>query len=259
VNGEGGYDRRDGTHPLRRPRDYRPDGQRRRRWSRPERAYRLTYRRRPFATILSTIGAVLTTSLIAVATSRVGSIYTDSTYNSSGWAVCSTPISWTTDMHNLPPEIASKVRPQVAQAFAAWGQAAGYTFVDGGEAPVAFDNAKSTVTPVADINRNIAIYFVPDADSDRITKTVVGFASPNLVYPGSKEIVGGYMAMSADYIASVNAARQYALILHEMGHALGLADSTDPGNVMYGQVDTRAGLANGDIEGLKAIEKVCQE
>ena len=54
-----GYDRRDVNHPLRRPQDYGPDGQRRRRWSRPERKVRLTYRRRPVATVLSTIAVVL--------------------------------------------------------------------------------------------------------------------------------------------------------------------------------------------------------
>jgi Zn-dependent protease with chaperone function len=252
-----GYDRRDVNHPLRRPQDYTPDGQRRRRWSRPERKVRLTYRRRPVATVLSTIAVVLVTSLVAVGTTRVGSIFTDETYNASGWAVCSTPISWTTDLHALTPQQAAQIRPLIAKAFNAWGTAAGYTFADGGEALVTYDNAKSSVKTVADISRNIAITLVPDAASDRITKQVVGFASPNLVYPGSKEIVGGYIVLSSDYMASVNAAHQYALILHEMGHALGLADSSDPGNVMFGMVDSRGGLGTGDIAGLKDIEKVC--
>lgn len=41
-------DKRNPNHPLRRAKDY-VNGQRRRKWSKPERKYRLAYRRRPLA------------------------------------------------------------------------------------------------------------------------------------------------------------------------------------------------------------------
>lgn len=67
------HERRSPSHPLRRPDDYLPDGvTRRRRWSRPERAYRLRYRRRPFATVLATVSAILVTAVIASAAGTLG-------------------------------------------------------------------------------------------------------------------------------------------------------------------------------------------
>ena len=107
------------------------------------------------------------------------------------------------------------------------------------------------------MNRNIAVYFVPNARSTMITREVVGFASPNKVFADTKEIVGGYMVLSADYVQLVDAVHRRALFMHELGHALGLTDSDDPGNVMYRYLDKNATLASGDIAGLKAIEKVC--
>ena len=65
------HDRRDPDHPLRRVKDYRSDGSRHRRWSGPERAFRLTYRRRPLTVIVSTIVAVLLPATLVVAGTRV--------------------------------------------------------------------------------------------------------------------------------------------------------------------------------------------
>ena len=66
------HERRDPHHPLRRTKDYRPDGTRNRRWSAPERSYRLTYRRRPITTLLSTILAILLPATIVVAAPQFG-------------------------------------------------------------------------------------------------------------------------------------------------------------------------------------------
>ncbi|MDP1876980.1 MAG: hypothetical protein Q8M17_05435 [Actinomycetota bacterium] len=63
---EGQHERRDTHHPLRRVNDYLPDGTTRtRRWSRPERTYRLTYRRHPMATLASTIAAMAALVMLA--------------------------------------------------------------------------------------------------------------------------------------------------------------------------------------------------
>ena len=90
-----------------------------------------------------------------------------------------------------------------------------------------------------------------------ITRDVVGFASPNKIFADTKEIVGGYMVLSADYVSVADSAHRRTLFMHELGHALGLTDSDDPGNVMYHYLDNNATLASGDIAGIKAIEKVC--
>ncbi len=258
-----GYERRNPNHPLRRPGDYRPDGvTRRRRWFRYERHYRLTYRRRPLATVLSTIAAVLATSLVAWGTTRVGSIYTDSAFAGSGWATCSTPITWTTDTSNLSPKQAAVVRPDLAEAFSAWSKASGLNFADGGELSMIYDDATTTVKPVKVVNRNIAVYFVPDSESSIITRTVVGYGTPSRVMASSKEIVGGYFVISTDYLVRTTSEDRQLLFMHEVGHALGLADSDDPGNLMFRYLDTNTStkqqIASGDIAGIKSIEKVCQ-
>ncbi|MFA7324787.1 MAG: hypothetical protein WC005_10570, partial [Candidatus Nanopelagicales bacterium] len=59
ARGQPEIDRRDGSHPLRRARDYRTNRSRTRLWSRPERSYRLSYRRHPLVTFVSTLIAVI--------------------------------------------------------------------------------------------------------------------------------------------------------------------------------------------------------
>lgn len=251
------HERRDPKNPLRRVKDYRPDGTRRRVWSRPERKYRLTYRRRPFATAASTAVAVLAVPALAFGAARVESIFTDATFRDSGWTACQ-PITYTTDTRNLTPAQAAELRPQLAKAFQIWSNGTGYTFIDAGESPVVFDNASSSVKTVANIDRNIAIYFAPDSESTFLTKTVVGFASPSLVWTDSREITGGYAVYSTDYIIKANPRQQTALFAHEIGHALGLADSKDPSNTMYYLVNKTTKLSEGDTLGIRSIIKPCK-
>ena len=252
-------EKRNPNHPLRKARDYRADGvTRRRTWFKPERKYRLAYRRRPLATFITTVAAVIATSLAGVATTTlVGSIYSNTAFAGSGWATCSSPITWTTDTSNLTPAQAALVRPDLAAAFAAWSKASGLTFQDKGEVAVKYNDATTTVVPVVDMKRNIAIYFVPDAKSSLITKTVVGYGTPSRVYADTKEIVNGYFVVSTDYLVHTNNASRQQLFMHELGHALGLADSDDPGNIMFRYLDTSQVPGAGDIAGIKAIEKAC--
>ena len=70
---------RDGSHPLRRPKDY-VNGVRRRKWSKPERKYRLAYRRRPLATATSTLAAVVASAGIAYGSVQVASIFEGTPY-----------------------------------------------------------------------------------------------------------------------------------------------------------------------------------
>ncbi len=203
------------------------------------------------------LALLLGSSAVAYGTTRVGSIYNDEAFAGSGWATCSTPISFTTDTSNLPKAVAAQIRPDLAAAFDAWSHASGYSFVDDGELPVVYSDATSSASTSPDVRRNIAVYFVPNARSTMITNEVVGFASPNRVFADTKEIVGGYMVLSADYVKVVDPVHRRALFMHELGHALGLTDSDDPGNVMYRYLDKNATLASGDIDGIKAIEKVC--
>lgn len=251
-------DMRDGTHPLRRPKDY-VNGQRRRRWSKPERKYRLAYRRRPLATATSTVVAVVASAAIAYATAQVPSIFQGTPYDGSGWATCSTPITWTTDLHEVPDILRGKVRQDISTAFASWSSGSGLQFLDGGEAPTVFNDAESKISTVAEINRNIAITFLSNDESTMLSKDIVGFASPSKVFADSKEIVGGYAAFEIEYVVRAKPKERVNLFIHEIGHALGLGHSEDKNNVMYGQLDSDPSLGSGDIAGLRSIIKPCKE
>lgn len=251
-----GYDRRNPNHPLRRPQDYGPDGSRRRNWSGPERKFRLTYRRHPVLTLLCTAFIFMSTSVLAFGAPRVGSIYAASPFADSGWATCA-PITWTTDTKNLPAKDASLVRQELASAFAAWAEVSGLSFIDGGNSPVVYDDTTSAVRTETELSHNIAVYFVPDAQSTMINKSIVGFGSPSKVYADSKEIVGGYVVVSSDFMKSSKRKSRLAIFTHEVGHALGLGHSEDPNNIMFAFPQESQGLGSGDIEGIRALTKRC--
>lgn len=252
-------EKRSAQHPLRRPKDYNADGTRRRKWNKTERKYRLSYRRRPFATATSTIAAVAVTAGIAYGTANVGSIFAGTQYDGAGWATCSTPITYTLDMTNLPDVLRDKTRNEIDAAFTAWGNGSGYTFLNAGESPTVYDDAASSITTVAEINRNIAITFLWDKDSTMLTKKVVGFASPSQVFADSKEIVGGYAAFNINYIINSKPEDRQSLFTHEIGHALGLGHSQDKNNIMYELLDSNPSLGSGDLSGLRSLIKPCKD
>lgn len=251
-------DQRDPNHPLRRAKDYL-GGQRRRKWSKPERAYRLSYRRRPFATMASTAVAVAASATIAYGTANVGSIFAGTQYDGAGWASCSAPITYTLDMTKLPDVMRQSVKTEIDDAFNRWGTNTGYTFLNAGESPAVYDDAQSTVSTVAEINRNIAITFLWDKDSNMLTSKVVGLASPSQVFSDTKEIVGGYAAFEINYLIKSKPADHASLFAHEIGHALGLGHSNDKNNIMYELLDNNPSLGSGDISGLRSLMKPCEE
>lgn len=242
-------DMRDGSHPLRRPKDY-VNGVRRRKWSKPERKYRLAYRRRPFATAASTVAAVLASATIAYGGSQVASIFQGTQYDNSGWATCEAPISWTIDT-------GTNFQQDLSWAFNQWAEKTGYEFIYAGEAETTFDDTNSRLASVAEMNRNIAITFMPDRNSTMLTDKVVGFAGPSLVYGDSKTIVGAYIVFNIDYSISATQKQRRALFLHEIGHALGLADSKDPNNVMYWTVDRNLTLTQEEALSAVQLRKDC--
>jgi hypothetical protein len=252
------HEKRNPNHPLRRAKDYVGD-KRRRKWSKPERAYRLSSRRHPVATATSTVVAIVASGAIAYGTANVGSIFAGTEYDGAGWATCTAPITYTLDMNNLPDVLRDRTAAEIDAAFVAWGSGSGYTFLNAGLSPTVYDDAASSVSTVAEINRNIAITFLWDKDSTMLTKDVVGFASPSKVFADSKEIVGGYAAFNINYIIKSKPADRASLFIHEIGHSLGLGHSEDKNNVMYGLLDSNPSLGSGDLTGLRSLIKPCKE
>lgn len=252
------HEKRNPNHPLRRAKDY-VNGERRRKWSKPERAYRLSSRRHPVATAASTAVAIVASGAIAYGTANVGSIFAGTEYDGAGWATCTAPITYTIDPINLPDVMRTEVKASIDAAFTAWANGSGYTFLNAGESPTVYDDAASSVSTVAEINRNIAITFLWDKDSTMLTKDVVGFASPSKVFADSKEIVGGYAAFNINYLIKSKPEDDMSLFTHEIGHALGLGHSEDKNNIMYAMLDSNPSLGSGDLTGLRSLIKPCKE
>ncbi len=206
------------------------------------------------AAFLSIIGVV------AYAESQVASIFVGSAPEliNSGWADCDTPVTWSVDTSRLSAADQQMAITQFTSDFAKWGAASGLDFQYVGEVPVVYDDSNYVVTSdVHPSERHIYVAFLQDAESTLLDTRTVGFASPTKVWQDSKEIVEGSVVLSIDYVRKINKARQSALYLHELGHALGLGHGTSDQNVMYYLVDDNNTLSPGDIEGIRNLIKAC--
>jgi hypothetical protein len=207
------------------------------------------------AVFLSVVGVV------AYAEGQVASIFAgqDDSLINSGWAACDTPITWSTDTSRLSPADAKIAVDQMSGDLAKWGSVSGLTFQYVGEVPVTYDDTNYVVTSdVHPSDRHLYIAFIHDAESTLLDDRTVGFASPTKVWKDSKEITEGSVVLSIEYVKKINAQKQNALYLHELGHALGLAHGTSPSNVMYYLVDKNNTLSPGDIDGIRALIKACK-
>ena len=207
------------------------------------------------AAFLSIIGVV------AYAEGQVASIFVgqDPALIDSGWADCNTPITWSMDVSRLAPADAKIAEAQLTSDLAKWGEASGLTFQYVGEIPVTYDDTNYVVT--SDVHpsaRHLYLAFLKDAESTLLDTRTVGFASPTKVWKDSKEITEGSVVLSIDYVKKINKAKQSALYLHELGHALGLGHGTAKDNVMYYLVDNNNTLSPGDIQGIRNLIKACK-
>jgi hypothetical protein len=207
------------------------------------------------AAFLSVIGVV------AYAESQVASIFAESAPElvNSGWADCDTPITWSIDTSRINPADARIAQTQIASDLAKWGQVSGLTFKYVGEVPTIYDDTNYVVTSkVHPSARHLYVAFLKDSDSSLLDSRTVGFASPTKVFKDQKEITEGSIVLSIDYVKRIAAAKQNALYLHELGHALGLAHGTQKTDVMYYLVDTNNTLSAADVNGIRALIKACK-
>ena len=190
------------------------------------------------------------------------SIFTgpDATFAGAGWATCPTPITWDADVSTHSRQEARAQIANLRWALEEWGDASGLSFTYSGTSELVFDDASFALrdnTAVRSSERHISFAFISAQESRRLTRTVVGLGSPSSVWPGRNEITSGAAVFSSDYISRASRREARALLLHEIGHVLGLGHTDDPDQVMHAQVHTGASLGAGDVEGVRNLVKTC--
>jgi hypothetical protein len=159
-----------------------------------------------------------------------------------GWAGASHGSAAVTyNLHTAALPLAeSDVRAALQSVIAEWSGYAAITF---------------TPTTQANATTSIDISFPSGDHGDGFPFTPSGAVLAHTFYPPpNPETIAGDMHVNYDEAWSVNGSLQlYAVMLHEMGHALGLGHSDSPSDVMYPYYQGTQHLASGDVQALRTL------
>ena len=141
---------------------------------------------------------------------------------------------------------AGTVQSEIVRALNQWSAAGNLTFTAG----------TSATAP-----RTINIFFADHAHGDPYPFDGPGAVLGHTFYPPpNPEPIAGDMHLDADESWRVGASIDlFSVVLHEAGHALGLAHSDKPGAVMYPFYKLTAGLTADDIAGIQDLYGVSLE
>lgn len=176
-----------------------------------------------------------------------------------GWALCTTPITFSIDSRTLPAKYRGTASADVEWALGWWGTVTGLAFSRVPDVPTSVDRATSVIAPEDGVERERHIYirFTPDEDVASLAGNVVGLGGPTRLYMRSRELVGGALNLSTAYAQTASRSELRALMLHELGHVIGLGHSKDPRNIMYPIVSENNWLGPGDMIGATVLDRPC--
>jgi hypothetical protein len=153
-----------------------------------------------------------------------------------------------------PPGAVDLVRDAVSRAASASGLDLVVIGPFGGSAP----NWNFEAAPVHPDDPISVSWQDGDAIAE-ITDHVAGLGGSRTIdYPdGRRRLVAGTIALSIDAYRALEVPggreQQLAILLHELGHVLGLAHVDNPGELMHDDNIGKAGYGPGDLEGLRRL------
>lgn len=194
------------------------------------------------------------------------SIFADqaAVYVGAGWDSCGAPITWSVDTTSMGAKDAKARIADLEWALDQWSQASGLTFEYVGRESMTLDPKTATLRSDADgqKTRHVAFSFLKDKSTKLLSKTVVGQGSPmaqSVTSGGVTEtsIISGSAIFSIDFLEDASKKDARALILHEIGHVMGLGHVDDDSQVMHPMLDGNVTLGDGDLAGVRAINGTC--
>lgn len=168
------------------------------------------------------------------------------------------PVSYVVRPDGQPPS-----GPAILDAsFAELSRATGLVFVNEGttdEAPT--EDRHLSPHWSFDDRAPVLIAWSTAAESPTLAGDVAGMAGPVIVTssgPDSAGYVSGQVVLDAEDLAHppgdpAGEAAVRVVVLHELGHIVGLDHVDDPAQVMYGESNRLSGYSDGDLRGLHAL------
>jgi hypothetical protein len=168
------------------------------------------------------------------------------------------PVRYVVNPEGMPDGGAQLLRESIAEISAATGLA----FVDEGTTTERLIENRDGVQEERYGQRwaPVLIAWPDDSGLAFAGEEIAGVASPHLVAPrgrGSERYVTGFVGLNRTYFAEAladpaAAAAARGIVLHELGHLVGLAHAEDPAEVMHA-TSTTVGLGPGDRQGLAVL------
>lgn len=166
------------------------------------------------------------------------------------------PIAYAIDPQGAPPDY----RTMVAEAVARVSDATGFEFTYDGTTDARPFAARGT--PSVGRSPVVIGWATPD-EMTGLGGDIAGLGGSTAVQRGPDHLtyVTGAVALDRDLFAELarrphGRAEARAIVMHELGHVVGLGHVDDPGELMYRQSTNRTEFGPGDLEGLAKLGAV---